>query len=213
LADLTALSFHPVKHITTGEGGMVLTQNDEFESIMRRFRNHGINRTARQREVDQTWFYEMIELGYNYRLTDIQCALGISQLKKLPSWLERRREIARMYNEAFDDLDSIHSLKETPGGKHAYHLFVVEIDGMLGNRNKVFTELRKRGIGTNVHYIPVHLHPYYIRRFGTGIGLCPMAEAAYHRILSLPMYGTMVDEDVFEVIDAVKESVKQSFVG
>jgi perosamine synthetase len=208
LADITALSFHPVKHITTGEGGMVLTQNDEFGERMRRFRNHGIDRTARQREADQTWFYEMTELGYNYRLTDIQCALGISQLKKLPSWLERRREIARMYNEAFGGLDNIRSLKVTPGGNHAYHLFVVEIEGAPGNRNKVFAEMRRRGIGVNVHYIPVHLHPYYTKRFGTGIGLCPMAESAYQRILSLPMFGTMVDEDVLEVIDAIKESMK-----
>ena len=209
LADLTALSFHPVKHITTGEGGMVLTQNDELETKMRRFRNHGIDRTASQREAEQTWFYEMIELGYNYRLTDIQCALGISQLRKLPSWLKRRREIARMYHEALRDIDSIRTMKETPGGKHAYHLFVIEIDGGLGNRNRVFTELRKRGISANVHYIPVHLHPYYIKKFGTGPGLCPIAEAAYQRILSLPMFGTMVDEEVHEVIDSVRESVAQ----
>jgi perosamine synthetase len=208
LADLTALSFHPVKHITTGEGGMVLTHNDEFETKMRRFRNHGIDRTARQREAEQTWFYEMTELGYNYRLTDIQCALGISQLKKLPLWLERRREIAKIYNEAFRDTDQVHTLKETPGGKHAYHLFVIEIEGKPGIRNKVFAELRKRGIGANVHYVPVHLHPYYVRTFGTGPGLCPIAEAAYQRILSLPIFGTMADEEVLEVIGAVKESLK-----
>ena len=207
LADLTALSFHPVKHITTGEGGMVLTQNDELEAKMRRFRNHGIDRTARQREADQTWFYEMIELGYNYRLTDIQCALGISQLKKLPLWLERRREIAAKYHDAFRDLDGIHALKETPGGKHAYHLFVIGVDGKPGRRNKLFAELRNKGIGANVHYIPVHLHPYYVKTLGTGMGLCPIAEEAYQRILSLPMFGTMTDEEVQEVIDAVKGSV------
>jgi perosamine synthetase len=211
LADLTALSFHPVKHITTGEGGMVLTENDEFEENMRRFRNHGIDRTARQREADQTWFYEMTELGYNYRLTDIQCALGISQLRKLPRWLERRREIAAVYLQEFKDIKGIRTLGVTSGCKHAYHLFVIEIEGGSINRNKMFVGLRKLGIGVNVHYIPVHLHAYYVTTFGTGTGLCPKAEEAYGKILSIPIFGTMTDGQVNQVIEAIRKCLRDIF--
>ncbi len=211
LADLTALSFHPVKHITTGEGGMVLTQNDEFEAKMRGFRNHGIDRTAHQREAEQTWFYEMVELGFNYRLTDIQCALGISQLRKLPKWLERRRDIADIYSQEFQNTRGIRTLDVTSGCKHAYHLFVIEIEGGAINRNKAFAELRKRGIGVNVHYVPIHLHPYYVRTFGTRTGLCPKAEEAYGKILSIPIFGTMTDVQVNQVIESVKECLRDIF--
>jgi perosamine synthetase len=205
LADLTTLSFHPVKHVTTGEGGMVVTDDLELAERMRRFRNHGISVDARAREERGTWYYEMVDLGYNYRLTDLQCALGLSQLRKLPWSLARRRAIAKRYTEAFAKIPGINPLGVSPDVLHAYHLYVVRVDpGRIGmDRDTAFRMLRERGIGVNVHYIPVHLHPYYQKRFGTGPGLCPTAEAAYERILSLPMYPGMSDAQVGAVIRSV----------
>ncbi len=207
LADLTTLSFHPVKQITTGEGGMVTTSNERFADAMVRFRNHGIASDHRSRAEEGTWYYEMLDLGYNYRITDFQCALGLSQLKKLPRWLDRRRAIARRYGKAFEPLDSIEPLRVAPHVKHAYHLYVVRLalERLKADRSAVFSMLRDRGIGVNVHYIPVHLHPFYRKRFGTGPGLCPVAEAAYERILSLPMYGSLSEAQADRVIEAVEE--------
>ena len=178
LADLTVFSFHPVKHITTGEGGMIVTDDAELAFRMRRFRNHGITTDHRERERQGSWFYEMVDLGYNYRITDIQCALGASQLKKLESWVSRRQEIAHRYNEAFAGLSWIAPLAVGPDAYHAYHLYVIRLDTTrLGlNRRQVFSALRENRIGVNVHYIPVHMHPYYMNRFRTGPGLCPVAE-------------------------------------
>jgi perosamine synthetase len=205
LADLTVFSFHPVKHITTGEGGMVVTDNTRYHRKMTMFRNHGITTDYRQRDEKGSWFYEMVDLGYNYRITDFQCALGMSQLKKLPRWIKRRREIASRYNGAFKNLRAVKPLAVTSDVSHVYHLYVVKIRDM--ERDKTFDSLRKRGIGANVHYIPVHLHPFYRERFGTKEGLCPAAEAAYKQILSLPMFPAMTDEDVDIVISAVREAV------
>lgn len=206
LADLTVFSFHPVKHITTGEGGMVVTDNPEFAELIRRFRNHGITSDHRRRAEMGTWYYEMLDLGYNYRLTDIQCALGLSQLRKLPAWIERRREIARRYDEAFADDSYVKALKVYEKTYHVYHLYVIQLnlERLKANRATIFSSLRKAGIGVNVHYIPAHLHPYYRTSFGTGTGICPVAEVAYERILSLPMFPAMTDEDVTKVIAAVK---------
>jgi perosamine synthetase len=206
LADLTVFSFHPVKHITTGEGGMVTTDNPEFAEKMRRFRNHGIATDYRQRAEKGTWFYEMVDLGYNYRLTDIQCALGLNQLKKLPNWILRRREIARKYGEAFSGHPFVKPLTTKSNAFHAYHLYVVKLDfkKIKLDRNGVFTHLRQAGIGVNVHYIPVHLHPFYRENFGTSAGLCPVAEEAYEQILSLPIFPAMTDFDVSKVIHAVE---------
>ncbi len=205
LADLTTLSFHPVKHVTTGEGGMVVTDRPEFAERMRRFRNHGISTDARARAEKGTWYYEMVDLGYNYRLTDIQCALGIAQLRKLTRALARRRAIAARYDAAFAEVPGVEPLAVGPEVRHAYHLYVVQLDpkriGM--NRDAAFRTLRERGIGVNVHYIPVHLHPYYRKRLGTRPGMYPVAEAAYERIVSLPMYPAMTDADVRRVIQTV----------
>ncbi len=211
LADLTTLSFHPVKQITTGEGGMVTTERPEFAAAIERFRNHGITSDHRSRAEQGTWFYEMVELGYNYRITDMQCALGLSQLKKLPGWIARRRAIANQYDRAFADLDTIHPLKVSSDVKHAYHLYVVRLDleRLKGDRATVFTMLRDRGVGVNVHYIPVHLHPFYRKRFGTGPDLCPVAEKAYQEILSLPMYASLSDSEVDRVIHAVSEVMEK----
>lgn len=207
LADLTVFSFHPVKHITTGEGGMGVTDNPEFAATMRRFRNHGITTDHRQRAELGTWYYEMVDLGYNYRLTDFQCALGISQLRKLPGWMARRREIASRYDPAFASIPTVKPLKVAPDVEHAYHLYVIrlDLDQLKADRATIFAALRKEGIEVNVHYIPVHLHPFYRQRFGTGQGLCPVAEAAYERIISLPIFPAMTDREVADVIAAVRK--------
>ena len=167
LVDMTVFSFHPVKHITTGEGGMVVTNHLEFAEKVKLFRSHGITTDARQREKSGAWFYEMVDLGYNYRITDIQCALGISQLKKQPGWLLRRKEIARRYDTFFQDTGLARPLAVVSDVTHAYHLYVIRI----ANREAVFTELRRKGICVNVHYIPVHLQPYYRNRFWVWEGL------------------------------------------
>ena len=210
LADLNVFSFHPVKHITTGEGGMITTDNPDFAERMRIFRNHGITTDYRQREKQGSWFYEMVDLGYNYRITDIQCALGLSQLNKLPGWVKRRQEIAQEYDAAFAEFPAIRPLKVRADVSHAYHLYVVRLDlsQLRATRAEIFTALRAEGIGVNVHYIPVHLHPFYRKRFGTGPGLCPVAEAAYEEIITLPLFPRMGDNDVEDVITAVRKVVK-----
>lgn len=223
LADLTVFSFHPVKHITTGEGGMITTNDLELAEKMRCFRNHGITTDHRQREMQGSWFYEMVDLGFNYRISDFQCALGVSQLRKLPSFLQRRQEIATLYDNGFSDIPNINPLKLRNGQDssagfdydefnlsgfelhasppalqsqmHAYHLYVVRIN----ERNKVFSALRDAGIGVNVHYIPVHLHPFY-RKMGYAKGICPVAEKAYENIISLPIWPRMDDEQVDNII-------------
>ena len=219
LADMTIFSFHPVKHITTGEGGMITTDGPELAGRMRLFSTHGITRDPkcfsspvsglRSPVSDSSWFYEMVDLGYNYRITDFQCALGISQLKKLPGFLERRRTIAKRYDEAFASMPEITPLAVHQNVLHAYHLYVVKIDFKIlgGDRATFFTNLREKGIAINVHYIPVHLQPFYRRKYHTGFGLCPNAEAAYEQIISLPMFPRMTDEDVERVIAEVKNNV------
>lgn len=210
IADLTIFSFHPVKHITTGEGGMITTDHESFEQRMRLFRNHGITTDHRQRERQGSWTYEMVDLGYNYRITDFQCALGRSQLKKLPGWIERRNEIAREYDKAFQTIEGVIPLKKSEQVKHAFHLYVIRLDAkeIRKNREQIFNELRSAGIGVNVHYIPVYLHPYYRNQLGTKRGDCPVAEAAYEQILSLPMYPKMSDTDVQFVIEQVIRAIR-----
>lgn len=207
LADLSTFSLHPVKPITTGEGGVIATDNRELAQRMRAFRNHGITSDHRQRERLGSWFYEMVDLGYNYRLTDFQCALGMSQLRKLAGWVSRRQEIAHTYDAAFAELPGVKPLRVSSAVSHAYHLYVIRIDqGIVGmTRAQAFAALRAEGIGANVHYIPVHLHPYYLQHFGTGPGLCPVSEKAYEEILSLPIFPAMTDQDVADVIAAVRK--------
>jgi perosamine synthetase len=210
LGDLNIFSFHPVKHITTGEGGMVTTDHPSYAEKMRRFRNHGIAADFRQRAKQDTWYYEMLDLGYNYRLTDIQCALGITQLRKLPQWLRRRQAIAQHYGEFLKSLPEISPLAVRPHLFHAYHLYIILLDlaRLQTDRGQIFAALRSEGIGVNVHYIPVHLHPYYRQRFHTGPGDCPVAEWAYERMLSLPMFPAMSDEDVNQVAGALNKVIQ-----
>lgn len=204
-ADLTVFSFHPVKPITSGEGGAIVTGDEVLARRMRTFRNHGITTDHGQRAKTGSWHYDMVELGFNYRLTDIQCALGLSQLAKLPEFIGHRRRIARAYDEAFAHSPRIHPLGVHPEARHGYHLYVVRVPG----RDRIFGALRQAGIGANVHYIPVHLHPYYRRRFGTGEGLCPVAEAAYGEILSLPIYPGLAAGDQSRVVATLQEAVRE----
>lgn len=217
-ADIGVFSFHPVKTMTTGEGGMLVTNDDEWARRARLLRSHGIERDPANFVLPSDdavlgekgpWFYEMQELGYNYRLTDLQCALGLSQLERLDSFLARRREIVAAYNAAFADLDWL----TTPAPRDpsdaaiaSWHLYTVQIDfAALGRtRTEVMAQLRAAGVGTQVLYVPVHLQPWYRRTYGYGPGICPQAEAFYARALSLPLFAAMTDADVAHVIAAVQ---------
>ncbi len=202
LGDLSCFSLHPVKHITTGEGGFITTNDSALATKMRRFRNHGIATDHRQREQQGTWYYEMLDVGYNYRLTDFQCALGLRQLAKLAGWILRRQEIARRYDVAFSADPDIRPLAVNANLSHAYHLYVVRVPA--ARRAQLFQDLRTRGVGVNVHYVPVHLHPFYQTKFGTGRGLCPVAESAYEQVLSIPMFPKMTDADVETVVETLR---------
>jgi perosamine synthetase len=204
LVPLTTFSFHPVKHITTGEGGMVMSSEARFSERMRRFRNHGITTEVAQRQRD-AWFYEMVDLGYNYRITDIQCALGIAQLRRLDTFLARRRAIAWRYDAALAGRAELSVPVVRPYVEHAYHLYPVllNLDALCATRDTIFCELRSAGIGVNVHYIPVHYHPYYRQRFGYREGDYPVAENAFRRLLSLPMFPGLTESDQDRVLDVL----------
>jgi len=203
LGDISCFSFHPVKHLTTCEGGMALTANERFASHMRRFRNHGIDSDHRQRDSEGTFAYDMIELGYNYRLSDLQCALGLAQLSRLDQWVRARQAIALWYREALSSIAQVKPLRVHADRTNAYHLYVVRLDPAI-NRRKAFNFLRGQGIGANVHYGPVYLHSYY-RAMGFGPGQCPRAEEAYESILTLPMYPAMTRADVERVAAVLGE--------
>jgi len=206
IADMTIFSFHPVKHITTGEGGMITTDNPEFEKKLRIFRNHGIDIDSTERAENDIWFYQMVDLGYNYRLTDIQCALGIAQLKKLQNFLKRRREIAKIYDKEFKNNTKIIPLAVKDNILHAYHLYVIKLDKTI-DRSKIFSKLKSEQLGVNVHYIPVHLHPFYKNKFKTKSGLCPNGENAYKQIISLPIFYGLTDENLQKIINTLKKHI------
>lgn len=207
VAHMTVFSFHPVKHLTTGEGGMVTTDNAGFAETLRRFRNHGISSEARQRQSVGQWHYEMVLLGFNYRLTDIACALGVTQLKKLEANLGRRRQIAAQYSAAFHDIPGVILPSVRSEANPAWHLYPIRLDleKLSVGRERIFRALRAENIGVNVHYVPVHLHPYYRDRFGYNGGEYPVAEDAYERLVTLPMFHGMNDEDVGDVVQAVQK--------
>lgn len=206
LGDLNCFSFHPVKHLTTGEGGAVTTDNAGLAKKMREFRNHGIDSDHRQRAEKGVWAYDMKSLGCNYRLTDIQCALGLSQLGKLPNWIAKRRELANLYRSLLATVPGVEPLGIAPWANPSWHLFVVRIrpEFTLG-RDDVFVRLREKNIEVNVHYPPVHLFTYYRERFGFGPGLCPAAEQAAGEILTLPLWAGMEDADVLRVVQALRK--------
>ncbi len=205
LTDFTIFSFHPVKPITAGEGGMVLTRRASYAEQMMRFRSHGIDKDHNQRAALESWEYEMVELGYNYRLTDIQSALGLSQLKRLDEFTQRRGEIASRYVDGFSGCSGFSPLRVRGGVKHAYHLFVIKLDDIFdqSHRLALYKRLRAVGIGVNVHYRPVYLNHYYRAHVESEQGVCPVAEQSYQRILSLPIYPSMVDADIQFVIEQV----------
>jgi len=209
IAHMTVFSFHPVKHLATGEGGMVTTDRADYAEVLRRFRNHGISSDARQRQAEGQWHYEMVLLGFNYRLTDIGCALGVSQLKKLEVNLARRRKIAARYAIAFRDLAGVTAPMVRAQANPAWHLYPIRLnlENLSADRAQIFRALRAENIGVNVHYIPVHRHPYYRDRFGYQGGEYPIAEDAYERLISLPMFHGMSDGDVEDVTRSVSKVI------
>lgn len=200
-SDMVVMSFHPVKHITTGEGGAVLTNNEQWYKRLKTLCSHGIVKKDFEREQDGEWYYEMQNLGYNYRMTDIQAALGISQLKKADGFIKRRRAIARRYREVFEGNPYFDILQETEGSYCSYHLFPILLKNRcLAMKAQIFGSMKKRGIGVQVHYIPVYTQPYY-RRLGFNGCLCPNAEMFYQKEISIPVYPAMKDADVEMVIE------------
>lgn len=208
ISDMTTFSFHPVKSITTGEGGAMLTNNRSYYERALRFRGHGIVREGFINTPPGPWYHEMQSLGMNLRLTDFQCALGKSQLKKLPIFLRRRNEIAALYLKAFEDFPFIRAIVPNKGDQSSWHLFALVFEGPLApRRNQIFESLRSQGIGVQLHYIPVYRHPYY-QELGYREGLCPHAEKLFDQILSLPIYPTLSSAEQGEVINAVRVAVQ-----
>lgn len=206
LVDLTTFSLHPVKHITTGEGGMITTDDAALASRMRLFRNHGIALDHKQREALGSWCYDMTDLGFNYRLTDIQCALGISQLKKLTGWVKRRQEIASKYAEAFREIPEIIVPVTLSECENSWHLYVIQLNNLSVPRDQIFKALRAENIGVNVHYIPVPWHSYY-QKLGYVKGQWPVTETLHEKIISLPMWPGMSDQDVCDTINAMQKVI------
>jgi perosamine synthetase len=204
VSTMTTFSLHPVKHITSGEGGVVTTNDSQFAARLRLFRNHGITTDHRQREREGSWQYEMVELGFNYRLTDLQCALAESQLEKASAWLARREAIAAAYTGALGGWPAIQCPTVLPDRRSAWHLYVIRLnlERLRVGRAEVFRALRAENIGVNVHYIPVPWHPYYAQQ-GYVRGGWPVAESEYERLISLPMWPGMSDQDVLDTIEAV----------
>lgn len=208
-ADMTMFSFHPVKPITTGEGGIITTNSDEYYNKLVLFRSHGITRNPDLlKNNDGPWYYEQQVLGHNFRLTDLQSALGISQLKRIQQFLFRRREIAEKYNKEFSKINEIIITSEAEYSESGHHIYVIRIKPELlqADRKTIFEALQAENIGVNVHYLPVYLLPYY-QQLGYKKGLCPNAEEAYENMITLPLFPEMTDQDVTDVITAVKKVI------
>ena len=210
IADMTTFSFHPVKTVTAGEGGAVLTDNEEYYKKLLLYRSHGMTRDQTQmtKESEGSWYYQMIDLGYNYRMTDMQAALLISQLEKLPMFSKRRKEIVARYNEAFSRIPELTLQQELEGSDSTRHLYILRIkpEKLRIDRRGFFDALAAENIMCNVHYIPIYLQPYY-QEMGYPKGLCPRAEKLYSEMMSLPLYYAMTDQDVEDVITAVQKIV------
>ena len=204
-SDITVFSFHPVKHITTAEGGAVLTNSEELYRKVLLFRSHGISRDRFVNSPDGPWYYEMQMLGYNYRMSDLQAALGISQIRKLKGFIERRRLIAETYNNVFRDNPYFDIPVEKDYAFSSYHLYSIRLkDGYKDKRGMVFTRLRQKGVGVQVHYIPVYTQPYY-QGLGYEAGACPAAEDFYAREMSIPIHPSMTDDDIGFVVRRILE--------
>lgn len=201
ISDMTEFSFHPVKHLTTGEGGAVTTNSEELYQKLLLYRTHGITRDPQLLEqYEGGWYYEQLELGYNYRITDVQCALGMSQLRKLDRSIARRREIAKRYDEALKDVDGLTIPFQSTDSINSYHLYVLQFTDV--DRKKAYKLLHEAGILVNVHYIPTYALPYY-RKNGYAHTYCPNAENLYANALSIPMYYGLTDEQIDYVIENV----------
>ena len=209
-ADMTIFSFHPVKHITTGEGGAITTNDKELYRTLIEVRSHGITRNVDIMENnDDPWYYEQIDLGYNYRMPDINAALGASQIKKLDSFIEKRKELATLYSSMLKGNQYVTLLEDTEGGFNSEHIYVIKLnlEKLNCTRREVFSALIKENIGVNVHYIPVYFHPYY-RKLGYKRGICPVCEEFYERIITLPLHVSMNRDDVISVIKALDKVFK-----
>jgi dTDP-4-amino-4,6-dideoxygalactose transaminase len=213
ISELTAFSFYATKTLTTGEGGMITTDNDEYAKRLRLMRLHGIAGDAWKRYgKNGTWYYEVVEAGYKYNLTDLQSALGLVQLKKCDGSNDARRQIAQKYSEAFRKLPELEVPSCKDDRKSSWHLYVLRLnlDHLCVDRNAFVEQLRQHGIGCSVHFIPLNLHPFYQRAYGYGVGDCPVAEAEFQRCFSLPIYPGMKDSIVEQVIDTVTETVAEA---
>lgn len=208
IADMTIFSFHPVKAITTGEGGMVVTNRKNFYQRLKIFRHHGIVKKPEK----GGWYYEIEKPGYNYRITDFQCTLGLSQLKKLDRFIKRRREIVFKYNKAFKNIKEIISPIESDYAKSAWHIYVIQLclEKLKVGRREIFEALQREGLGIQVHYVPLHLQPFYRKKFGYKIGDFPMAEKYYKRALTLPLFPKMTNTKVEKIIKIVKKIINFS---
>lgn len=218
-SDMSIFSFHPVKHITTGEGGAVTTNDEKLYEKLLLYRNHGMHKDSNmfvnkdlafdENGEPNLWYYEMSILGYNYRITNIQCAMGIKQLSRLEKFIERRRKIVRFYNDGFKENKFLTTPFEYSDSIAAYHLYVlkIEFEKIGKSRNQVMKELRDNKIGTQVHYIPIHLQPYYSEKYGYKKGDFPVAEEYYSKCLSIPMYYSLSNEEVKYVIETINEVV------
>jgi len=212
IGDMTTFSFHPVKNMTTGEGGMITTDSKELYNKLMKFRTHGITKNDSEyiNKSQGPWYHEQQELGYNYRITDIQAALGITQLDKLDKFLDRRREIVNRYNNEFKNIDGLIIPEQLENTNSAWHIYVLqlELEKLTGDRKEIFEALREKNLGVNVHYIPVYFHPYY-QSLGYEKGICPNAEKLYKRIITIPLYPKMTDQQVDEVIKRIKSTINK----
>lgn len=210
LADMTEFSFHPVKTCTAGEGGAITTNDDELYKRLVLFRTHGITRVKdwMDKESEGGWYYQEIDLGYNYRMTDIQAALLCTQLDKLGMFAKRRKELVKRYDEAFSEMPEIIVQKEIPESDTVRHLYIIQLntDMLKCGRREVFDALQAEGVGVNVHYIPVYSFPYY-KKLGYEMGICPNAEKLYERIISIPLFYSMTNDDQDKVIEAIKKVI------
>jgi dTDP-4-amino-4,6-dideoxygalactose transaminase len=206
IGEITAFSFYATKNITTGEGGMVATNNSEYAERIRIMSLHGISKDAWKRYTSEgSWYYEILHPGYKNNLTDIASAIGIHQLRKCDSFLRRRQRIADIYTEAFSGIEEIQPPLVEQGNQHAWHLYIIQLnlEKLTIDRAQFIEEMRVRNIGTSVHFIPLHMHPYYRLTYGYSPDDFPNASYIYQQIVSLPIYSKMTNEDVNDVIDAV----------
>lgn len=210
LSDMTTFSFHPVKHITTGEGGVITTNDKNSYEKLRLFRTHGIirDKDLLTNKNEGLWYYEQLDLGFNYRITDIQCALGLSQLNKLDNFIKKRRQLVDKYNNLVSEIDGVIIPYEADYSNSSWHIYVIrlELDKLKVGRKEIFNALRAENIGVNVHYLPVYYHPYY-KKLGYRKGLCPNAEILYETIITLPLFPKMENEDVLDVVKSLEKVI------